>query len=40
MTIRTVAETRSTNDDVAALAAAGEGEGLWLRAERQSGGRG
>jgi BirA family biotin operon repressor/biotin-[acetyl-CoA-carboxylase] ligase len=38
--IRTVAETGSTNDDVAALAAAGEAEGLWLRAERQSGGRG
>lgn len=40
MDIRTVAETGSTNDDVAALAAAGEAEGLWLRAERQSGGRG
>jgi len=40
VTIRTVAETHSTNDDVAALAAAGEAEGLWLRAERQSGGRG
>ena len=40
MQIRTVAETGSTNDDVAALAAAGAAEGLWLRAERQSGGRG
>jgi BirA family biotin operon repressor/biotin-[acetyl-CoA-carboxylase] ligase len=38
--IRTVAETGSTNDDVAALARAGAPEGLWLRAERQSGGRG
>ena len=38
--IRTVAETGSTNDDVALLAQAGEPEGLWLRAERQSGGRG
>lgn len=37
---RTVAETRSTNDDVAVLARAGEREGLWLRAERQTGGRG
>ena len=40
MPIRTVAETGSTNDDLAALAAAGEAEGLWLRAERQHGGRG
>ncbi len=40
MPIRTVAETGSTNDDVAALAAADEAEGLWLRAERQNGGRG
>jgi BirA family biotin operon repressor/biotin-[acetyl-CoA-carboxylase] ligase len=38
--ISTIAETGSTNDDVAALAAAGEAEGRWLRAERQSGGRG
>jgi BirA family biotin operon repressor/biotin-[acetyl-CoA-carboxylase] ligase len=38
--IRTVAETRSTNDDVAALAREGASEGLWLRAERQTGGRG
>jgi BirA family biotin operon repressor/biotin-[acetyl-CoA-carboxylase] ligase len=38
--IRTVPETGSTNDDVAALAAAGAPEGLWLRAEAQAGGRG
>jgi BirA family biotin operon repressor/biotin-[acetyl-CoA-carboxylase] ligase len=38
--IRTVAETGSTNDDVASLAREGAPEGLWLRAERQSGGRG
>ena len=38
--IRTVAETGSTNDDLAALARRGETEGLWLRAARQSGGRG
>jgi BirA family transcriptional regulator, biotin operon repressor / biotin---[acetyl-CoA-carboxylase] ligase len=38
--IRTVAETASTNDDVAALAQAGAAEGLWLRAERQTAGRG
>jgi BirA family biotin operon repressor/biotin-[acetyl-CoA-carboxylase] ligase len=38
--IRTVAETGSTNDDVASLARAGEPEGVWVRAERQSGGRG
>ncbi|TMJ14465.1 MAG: biotin--[acetyl-CoA-carboxylase] ligase [Alphaproteobacteria bacterium] len=38
--IRTVSETRSTNDDLAALARGGTPEGLWLRAERQSGGRG
>jgi BirA family transcriptional regulator, biotin operon repressor / biotin---[acetyl-CoA-carboxylase] ligase len=38
--IRTVAETRSTNDDVAALARQGSAEGLWLRAGRQTGGRG
>ncbi|MDQ3140211.1 MAG: biotin--[acetyl-CoA-carboxylase] ligase [Pseudomonadota bacterium] len=38
--IRTVAETGSTNDDVAALAAQGASEGLWLRADRQTGGRG
>lgn len=38
--IRTVTQTGSTNDDVAALAREGAAEGLWLRAERQSGGRG
>jgi BirA family biotin operon repressor/biotin-[acetyl-CoA-carboxylase] ligase len=38
--IRTVAETVSTNDDVAALARQGAPEGIWLRAGRQSGGRG
>lgn len=38
--IRTVPETASTNDDVAALAQAGAPEGLWLRAERQTAGRG
>lgn len=38
--IRTVAETGSTNADMLALAAAGVEEGLWLRAERQTAGRG
>ena len=38
--ILTVPETRSTNDDVASLARDGAPEGLWLRAERQTGGRG
>jgi len=38
--IRTVAATGSTNDDVAALAREGAPEGLWLRAGRQTGGRG
>ncbi len=38
--IRTVSETGSTNDDLAALAREGAAEGLWLRAERQTGGRG
>jgi BirA family biotin operon repressor/biotin-[acetyl-CoA-carboxylase] ligase len=38
--IRTLAETVSTNDDLAALARKGAAEGLWLRAERQTGGRG
>jgi BirA family biotin operon repressor/biotin-[acetyl-CoA-carboxylase] ligase len=38
--IRIVGETRSTNDDIAALARAGAGEGVWLRAERQTGGKG
>ena len=38
--IRTIPLTGSTNDDVAALARSGAPEGLWLRAERQTGGRG
>lgn len=38
--IRSVAETGSTNDDVAALAREGAPEGLWLRAGRQTGGKG
>lgn len=38
--LRTVAETASTNDDMVALAAAGAAEGLWLRAVRQTAGRG
>lgn len=38
--IRTVDETGSTNADLIAEAAAGAPEGLWLRAGRQSGGRG
>lgn len=38
--IRVVAETGSTNDDMAVLARDGAPEGLWLRAERQSGGKG
>jgi len=38
--IRTVAETGSTNDDLAALARTGAPEGSWLRAECQTGGRG
>jgi len=38
--IRTVPETGSTNDDLASLARQGADEGLWLRAERQSSGRG
>jgi BirA family transcriptional regulator, biotin operon repressor / biotin---[acetyl-CoA-carboxylase] ligase len=38
--IRTVPETGSTNDDVAALAREGAPEGLWLRAGRQTGGKG
>jgi BirA family biotin operon repressor/biotin-[acetyl-CoA-carboxylase] ligase len=38
--IRTVAATGSTNDDVAVLARDGAGEGLWLRADAQTGGRG
>ena len=39
--IRTVAQTGSTNADLVALARAGAvAEGFWLRAERQSAGRG
>jgi BirA family biotin operon repressor/biotin-[acetyl-CoA-carboxylase] ligase len=38
--IRTVAETGSTNADMLELARSGATEGLWLRAERQTGGRG
>ena len=38
--IRTVAETGSTNADLLALAASGVEEGVWLRAERQTAGRG
>lgn len=39
-TIRTIATTASTNADLIALAATGLGEGFWLRAEQQTGGRG
>ena len=38
--IRTVAETGSTNADMLELARTGAAEGLWLRAERQTGGKG
>jgi len=38
--IRQVAETGSTNEDLVALAAAGAAEGVWLRADQQSGGKG
>ncbi len=38
--IRTVAETGSTNADMIALARSGVEEGVWLRAERQTQGRG
>jgi BirA family biotin operon repressor/biotin-[acetyl-CoA-carboxylase] ligase len=38
--IRTVEETGSTNADMLALAAAGASEGSWLRAERQTSGKG
>ena len=38
--VRVVAETASTNDDMKVLAAEGAGEGVWLRAERQTAGRG
>jgi BirA family transcriptional regulator, biotin operon repressor / biotin---[acetyl-CoA-carboxylase] ligase len=40
ITIRTVRETASTNADMLLLAQAGECEGLWLRAEVQTAGRG
>lgn len=38
--IRTVAETGSTNADLLSLARGGADDGLWLRAERQTAGRG
>jgi BirA family biotin operon repressor/biotin-[acetyl-CoA-carboxylase] ligase len=38
--IRHIATTRSTNDDMAALAREGTPEGTWLRADTQVGGRG
>ncbi|MGJ3648833.1 biotin--[acetyl-CoA-carboxylase] ligase [Sphingomonas sp. GlSt437] len=38
--MRTIAETGSTNADLVVLAATGAPEGLWLRAERQTAGRG
>ncbi len=38
--IRSVAETGSTNADLLELARTGVAEGLWLRAERQTAGRG
>jgi BirA family biotin operon repressor/biotin-[acetyl-CoA-carboxylase] ligase len=38
--IRIVEETGSTNADMLALAAAGASEGAWLRAERQTAGKG
>ena len=38
--IRTLAETGSTNADMLDLVRSGASEGLWLRAERQTGGRG
>lgn len=38
--ILVVAETQSTNDDLRGLAESGWPEGRWLRAERQTGGRG
>ncbi len=40
MTLRTVAETGSTNADLLILAGEGAAEGSWLRAERQLAGRG
>ncbi len=38
--IRHIPTTRSTNDDMAALARDGAAEGSWLRADQQEGGRG
>lgn len=38
--VRTVGQTGSTNADMLALAVQGAAEGSWLRAERQTGGRG
>lgn len=38
--VPTVSETGSTSDDLLALARTGAAEGAWLRAERQTGGRG
>jgi BirA family biotin operon repressor/biotin-[acetyl-CoA-carboxylase] ligase len=38
--IRAVASTVSTNDDIATLAREGAGEGVWVRADVQTGGRG
>lgn len=38
--LRSLAETGSTNDDLLALARDGAGEGIWLRADRQTGGKG
>jgi BirA family transcriptional regulator, biotin operon repressor / biotin---[acetyl-CoA-carboxylase] ligase len=38
--IRTVAETGSTNADLLLLSRSGADDGLWLRAERQTAGRG
>ncbi|MEN3747012.1 biotin--[acetyl-CoA-carboxylase] ligase [Sphingomonas sp. HF-S3] len=38
--VRTVTETGSTNADLADLARAGAPEGVWLRAERQTAGKG
>jgi len=40
MTILTIPATGSTNDDLAAMARDGAAEGLWLRAETQTGGKG
>ena len=38
--VRAVIETGSTNADMLSLAGSGVAEGVWLRAERQTGGRG